>query len=165
MEQRLQRLEELREQLPQQVRRAAGVEGMRIQFGDATQRLTEMKALSRDVSVVCPAYGKVGQVRYKSGDAMSTGEVMLKILHTDRRYVLLHVPTRRVNEIQPGTPVNLIFPGDECYRGKVTNLPMLAETMIPGGQSLAAVRVEPVGKLWPEIPIGSQIDVVVSQDN
>ncbi len=163
VELRLERLEELREILPQQVRRAAGVEGIRVRHDEATARLKEMKTLSREIAVLCPAYGKVGQIRYKAGDTMSSGEVMLKILHTDRRYVILNVPTRRVNEIQPGTIVELVFPGDQYYRGKVSNLPMLAETSIPGGQSLVTVRVEPTGRLWPEIPVGSQIDVLINE--
>mgnify|MGYP002628072901 CR=1 FL=1 len=165
IERRLQKLEEIRSSLPQQVRRAAGVESIRVQYDEASQRLVDMEALSREVAVLSPSYGKVGQVRYREGDTMSPGEVMLKILHTDRRYVLLHIPTRRVNEIHPGTCVELDFPGNGRYRGKVSNVPMLAESTIPGGQSLAAVRVEPIGKLWPEIPIGSQIDVAIASDN
>lgn len=161
VERRLARLEELRGTLPDQVRRAAGVEGIRVQYDEAAQRLKEMKTLSRDIAVLCPAYGKVGQVRYKPGDTMSAGEIMLKILHSDRRYVVLNVPTRRVNEIQPGMFVDLVFPGNEYYRGRVSNLPMLAETTLSGGQSLVTVRVEPTGRLWPEIPIGSQIDVLI----
>ena len=160
IEMRLARLEELREILPQQVQRAAGVESIRVQFDDATQRLKQMEMLSRNVAVQSPGYGKVGQVRYRPGDTMSVGEVMLKILHTERRYVMLNVPTRRVNEIEPGTPVELIFPGNSRYRGKVANLPMLADVST-SGHSLATVRVEPTGKLWPEIPIGSEIDVLI----
>jgi multidrug efflux pump subunit AcrA (membrane-fusion protein) len=164
IELRLQKLEELRALLPQQVRRAAGVESIRVQFDEASQRLAELMTLSREVDVICPAYGKVGQVRYKAGDTMSTGEIMLKILHADRRYVLLNVPTSRLNEIEPGTSVVLIFPGNERYRGKVSNLPMLAEAAALDGQSVATVRVEPSDKLWPEIPIGSRIDVFLNDD-
>ena len=163
VEARLQQLEALRLVLPEQVRRAAGVESIRVQHDEANEKLKEMKTVSREIAVLCPAYGKVGQVRYKAGDTMSAGEVMLKILHSDRRYVLLTVPTRRVTEIQPGTVVDLVFPGDQYYHGKVSNLPMLAETAIPGGQSLVTVRVEPTGRLWPEIPIGSQVDVLVDE--
>ena len=164
VELRLQRLEEIRSSLPQQVRRAAGVESIRVQYDEAAQKLAEMETVSREVSVLSPSYGKVGQVRYKEGDTMSPGEVMLKILHMDRRYVLIHVPTQRAHEIHAGTAVELSFPGGDRFRGKVSNVPMLAEATIPGGQSLASVRVEPVGRLWPEIPIGSQIDVSISRD-
>ena len=95
---------------------------------------------------------------------MSAGEVMLKILHTDRRYILVLVPTGRVNEVQLGMTVGLVFPGNEFYRGKIANLPMLAEQDTIGGQSYAPVRVAPVGKLWPEIPIGSQVSVIIDDD-
>lgn len=160
VEMRLVRLEELRQVLPQQVQRAAGVEGIRVQFQDAQRRLDDMQTLSRDIAVICPGYGKVGQVQYRPGDTMTSGEVMLKILHTERRYVMLNIPTRRVNEIEPGTPVELIFPGDGRFHGKVANLPMLADAT-NNGRSLATVRVEPSGRLWPEIPIGSEIDVII----
>ena len=87
---------------------------------------------------------------------MSAGEVMLKILHSDRRYVILNVPAHRINEVEPGNTVGLIFPGGDQYRGKVSNLPMLAES--DGSQ--VTVRVDPSGRVWPAIPIGSQIEVV-----
>ena len=162
IEQRLQQLETLRQALPLQVRRAAGVEGIRVQHDEAAQRLKEMKTLSRDIAVLCPGYGKVGQIRYKPGDTMSTGEIMLKILHSDRRYIVLNVPTQRINEIQPGVAVDLVFPGDEHFRGRISgDLPMVAEPASVGRQSLVTVRVEPAGRLWPEIPIGSQIDVTI----
>jgi hypothetical protein len=37
---------------------------------------------------------------------------------------------------------------------------MLADTTGSTGDTLAAVRIEPVGRLWPMIPVGSQVDVV-----
>lgn len=161
VELRLHRLENLREALPQQVRTAAGVDSVRIRFEEASQQLADMKTSSREVSVLCPSHGRVGQIRYQAGDTMAAGEVMLKILHTDRRYVVLNVPTERVNEIQPGAEVRLIFPGNDQYTGRVSNLPMLADASLPGRASLVTVRVEPTGRLWPELPIGSQIEVHV----
>ncbi len=44
--------------------------------------------MSREVSIASPVYGTVGQVRYRVGDVMQEGDIMLKILHTDRRYVV-----------------------------------------------------------------------------
>jgi len=160
VEMRLSRLEELRQILPQQVNRAAGVESIRAQFAAADRRLGEMETLSRDIAVLSPGYGKVGQVRYRCGDKMTPGEIMIKILHTERRYVMLNVPTNRVNEIEAGDPVELLFPGRRRYRGKIADLPLLADARADG-KSLAMVRVEPSGRLWPETPIGSQIDVVL----
>lgn len=158
---RLQQLEELKSLLPEQVRVAAGVENIRMEYDDAVAALCEMRSLSRDVSVLCPGHGRVGQIRSRPGDQMSAGEVLLRILHTDRRYVMVHVPTHRMNEIEPGTLMNLTFPGNAHYRGRVSSLPMLAESPRPDGETVATVRVEPVGKLWPEIPIGSRIEATI----
>ncbi|MEZ6040505.1 MAG: efflux RND transporter periplasmic adaptor subunit [Planctomycetaceae bacterium] len=159
LEARINRLESLRSVLPEQVRQAAGIENMRARLQDATALLDQMKEVSREVSVTSPGYGVVGQVRFREGDNLPEGEVMLKILHTDRRYVVVYVPTRRVNELQPGSEVKLSFPGGQQFRGQVTDLPMLAESLTPAGESLVAVRIDPVGRLWPHVPIGSQVDV------
>ncbi len=82
---RLQRLESLRDQLPEQVRQAAGVENLRARFHDAAQQLDQMKAASREVVIACPAHGVVGQLRFREGDNLPEGDILLKILHTDRR--------------------------------------------------------------------------------
>lgn len=156
---RIERLERLKNSLPDQVRRAAGVDGISRQRDAAEQYLSEIQAASREVSVLCPAYGRIGQIRFQPGDEMRTGETMVKILHTDRRYIMLKIPTNRMNELQPGD-VQLVFPDDQRLSGRITDLPMLAEAFV-NGQSHATVRIEPAGRLWPEIPIGSQIDVVI----
>lgn len=161
VELRLQQLEDLKVSLPQQVRKAAGVESLRTQHAAEARKLAELNALSRDVAVLSPAYGTVGQVRYREGDTMSSGEIMLKILHTDRRYVQVYVPTTQIADIQPGDSVDLIFPGKQKYRGKVGNVPLLIESQSIADEGLASVRVEPVDKLWPSLPIGSRIDVVI----
>lgn len=162
IESRLRKLEELRNILPEQVKQAAGVESVRLQYEEASERLENFRSVSREVDIASPGYGKVGLIRYQTGDQMSAGEVMLKILHTDRRYVLMYVPSRRVNEIQVGLEVALEFPGAEIYRGRVADLPMLADPGSQTEQSFIPVRVTPTGKLWPEIPIGSQIDIRLS---
>lgn len=156
---RLERLESLRTSLPEQVRRAAGVDSIRRQRDAAEQYLSEIQGASREVAVLCPAYGRIGQVRFQPGNEMRAGETMVKILHTDRRYIMLKIPTDRMNELQPGE-VQLVFPDDQRFQGRIIDLPMLAEAFV-NGQSHATVRIEPAGRLWPEIPIGSQIDVVI----
>lgn len=158
VQQRLARLEDLRTLLPEQVRRAAGVETLRSQLDDTERQLKTMKELSREVSVVCPGYGRVGQVRYRVGDSMGPGETMLKILHTDRRYVTVQIPTSEIDRVQPGDKVELIFPDDRTYTGRVTDLPMIADVS-PSGLTAASVRIEHTGRLWAEVPIGSQIEV------
>ena len=159
VELRLQRLEKQRGALPTQVRMAAGLENLRLQYNEASRKLDQMKELSREVAVLCPAYGTIGLVRYREGDRMAEGEVMLQILHTDRRYVVVHAPTRRLNELQLRTEIRLGFPGDADFDGLVANVPVLADSQLSGGESVASIRIEPHGRHWPEIPIGSQVQV------
>ena len=62
--------------------------------------------------------------------------------------------------MQPGHEVELIFPGEQEFHGQIVDVPMLADLTGQSGDTLAAVRIEPVGRLWPMIPVGSQVDVI-----
>ncbi len=155
------RLESIRESLPARISEAHGVPTLRAQMAELTQQLETMKSVSREVKVQAPVFGVVGQIRYRTGDDLTEGEVMLRILHTDRRYIIVPLPTRRVHEMQPGHEVQLVFPGNEHFEGKVADVPLLADaTTTQSGDTLATVRIEPTGRLWPTVPIGSQVDVI-----
>jgi multidrug resistance efflux pump len=157
------RLEAVRAALPNMVNEAVGATTMQAHYTDAAKQLGAMKNVSREVNVTSPVYGTVGQVRYREGDDMQAGEVMLRILHTDRRYITAYLPTRRVHEMQVGQEVELRFPGDEQFAGQVVDVPMLADLTGNSGDTLTAVRIEQVGRLWPNVPVGSQIDVISSR--
>jgi len=158
-----QRLEAVRASLPAIVNEAAGATNLKAQFMDATHQLELMKSVSREVQVTSPVYGTVGQVRYREGDDMQAGEIMLRILHTDRRYITAYLPTRRVHELRPGQEVELRFPGNEEFRGQVVDVPMMADLTGNSGDTLAPVRIEQLGRLWPNVPVGCQIDVISSR--
>ncbi len=154
------RLESVRLSLPDTVSEAVGVTSLKAHLSEAAQQLDAMKTASREINVESPVYGTVGQVRYRQGDDMQPGEVMVRILHTDRRYIMVYLPSRRVHEMQPGHEVELMFPGGQEYRGQIVEIPLLAEATGESGDSLAAVRIEPAGRLWPAVPVGSKVDVI-----
>ena len=154
------RMESLKVAMPATVREAMGVDSLKCQFDEATQHLETMKSVSREIEVTAPVYGVVGQVRYRQGDDLPNGEIMVRILHTDRRYIMVHLPTRRVHEMQTGHEVELLFPGDQKFRGQIVDVPMMADITAQSGETLAAVRIEPLGRLWPMVPVGSQVDVI-----
>jgi multidrug resistance efflux pump len=157
------RLKSVRESLPITINEAAGVTNLKAQFQDASRQLDVLKSASREVNVMAPVYGTVGQVRYRVGDDMQAGEVMLRILHTNQRYVTAYLPTRRVHEMRPGQEVALRFPGNEEFQGQVVDIPMVADVTGASGETLAAVRIEQSGRLWPNVPVGTQIDVISSR--
>ncbi len=157
---RLRDLERLQTSLPTQIRLAAGVESLKTQLEDAEGRLEHMQSLSRETSVLCPGYGTVGQVRFDEGDRMVRGDVMVRILHTDRCYVVAHVPAERVSEMQPGAQVTVRFPDHDRCEGVVANVPMIADRQLTSGASVASVRIESTGRNWPELPIGSPVQIL-----
>jgi predicted flap endonuclease-1-like 5' DNA nuclease/multidrug resistance efflux pump len=158
------RLIALRSALPKTIREALGIPAIKERQGAAVTQLETMKSVSREVHVTAPVYGVVGQVRFQPGDKMESGEVLVRILHTDRRYVIVNLPTRRVHEMKTGDQVELVFPGNQLFRGQVAEVPVLAETRSQTGETLAVVRITPVGRLWPaDVPVGSQVDVISLQ--
>ena len=157
---RMQRLEQLRACLPAQVRRATGVELLRSEHSVAQGRLAHMESLSRESAVLCPSYGIVSQVRYQEGDRMPHSEVMLKIMHPDRLYVVVRAPTERIDRLEPGSPLEIVFPGHNKYQGVVANLPMVTDTQLASGDDMTSFRIESFGRLWPELPIGSRVEVL-----
>jgi multidrug resistance efflux pump len=157
------RLESVLASLPSIVNEAVGAATMQARYADAARQLEIMKGISREVDVTSPVYGTIGQVRYREGDDMQAGDIMLRILHTDRRFITAYLPTRRVHEMQAGQEVELRFPGNERFAGQVVDVPMLADLTGNTGDTLTAVRIEQFGRLWPNVPVGSQVDVISSR--
>lgn len=154
-----QRLESVKASLPTIVNEAVGATSLKAQYADASRQLELLKSVSREVQVTSPVYGTVGQVHYQEGDDMEAGEIMVRILHTDRRYITAYLPTRRINEVRSGQEVELRFPGNQTFRGQVADVPLVAD-LTDSGDNLAPIRIEQAGRLWPNVPVGTQIDVI-----
>lgn len=159
---RIRRLEELQDLLPERIRMAAGLDQLKLQLEEEVCVLSEMQAASREIPVVAPAYGVVGQLRCRVGDSLQPGDVLVKVLHTERRFVVVRVPTDQIGSLQAGSRVRLGFPDSHRYTGVVSDVPLMAtESHTADGRSVATVRVEPAGRLWPQLPIGSHVEVVL----
>lgn len=154
------RLLAVRNELPARVDAATGVTAARARRDSLLAELQSLKTTSPDIKVQSPVYGIIGQVRGRQGQQVAASEVMLKILHTDRRCVLVQLPTPRVHELSMGEEVELKFPGNQTYRGKVVELPLMADEPADRSETTTMVRIDPVGRLWPAVPIGCQIEVM-----
>jgi len=150
----------VRNELPARVDAATGVTAARARRDGLLAELQSLKTTSPDIKVQSPVYGIVGQVRGRQGEQVAARDIMLKILHTDRRCVLVQLPTPRVHELSMGEEVELKFPGNQTYRGKVVELPLMADEQANRSETTTMVRIDPVGRLWPAVPIGCQIEVV-----
>lgn len=158
---RIRRLEELSSHLPAQVRQAAGIESIHSEHKTAQKHLAQIRSLSRETSVLCPAYGIISEVRYQAGARMRRDDVMMKIVHPDRRYIVVHGPTERFSHLEPGAHVTIVFPEHENCQGVLASLPRVEDTQIGSGESFASLRIESVGREWPELPVGSRVEVLL----
>ena len=153
------RLQSVRSELPARVDAATVVTAARARRDSLLNELQSLKTTSPEIRVASPVYGIVGQVRGRAGTQVAARDVILKILHTDRRCVLVQVPTPRVHELSMGEEVELKFPGNQTYHGKVAELPLMADEHDGRTETTSLVRIEPTGRLWPAVPIGCQIEV------
>jgi multidrug resistance efflux pump len=156
----LTRLEEVRSGLSSKIEDALGVTAAKECCTEFAEQLQSLRSTSAEVNLASPVYGIVGQVRGRCGDQLQSSEVVLRILHTDRRSVLVHLPTERVHEMSVGKEVELMFPGNQAFKGQVVEVPLMTETSSEESESRTVVRIEPIGKIWPSVPIGCQIEVI-----
>jgi hypothetical protein len=56
-----------------------------------------------------------------------------------------------------------MFPGNQPFRGQVVEMPLMTESPAEDHESRTVVRIEPIGKIWPSVPIGCQIEVISSR--
>ena len=159
-DQRLAELERLKQQLPESLARAAGVDRLQAELAEATAKLNELQARSAETTLRAPEYGKVGVYRKAAGDQVAAGETVVEILDQERRCVAVQVPSRKLPIVKAGTAVELRFPGGEARTGIVQAIPPQA-TATREDDAVVALRIDPTEKLWPEAPAGSSVEVTV----
>lgn len=158
------RIEQLRKILPNQVRQATGVDVAEEQLRDARETLAELERIRERLTLRANAYGTVGLYLKQTGDTVSVGDEIVELYDRERQHIDLPVPSRLINRYPIGTLVTLRFSGPIKCRGRVANVPPHTEqnvATLPGNDPLVRVLVEPIGRLWPEVPIGSSVEVEV----
>lgn len=162
---RLKELEQLRIELPEKVRRAVGVDVAESRLVRAAEELENLKSRQDTLTLKASAYGTVGIYHAQPGEKISAGSPLVELLDPDRRFVIAHVPTDRLGEFTPGTEVRLEFGDGNVRNGRVRDIPPQAQsfgqlTATPeDNQAVLLVRIEPSGKLWPELPIGATVKI------
>lgn len=165
-EQQLERLRKLDEELPNKVRLSAGVELAETRLARVREELSSLEQQVGSLTIVSPSHGVVGAVHREAGDLVEPGDSILELFDDDRRHLTASIPSTAVARLKPGTKLTLIFPAGYKRIGLVAEIPpqaMAGDDTGNSGDSKVAVRIEPAGKLWPKIPIGSRINVQVPQ--
>lgn len=151
-------LEKLRKDLPEMIRRAAGVDVAEAKLAQATEQLEALNKQKAAMSVTSPGHGIVGSYSKHVADPVGVGEALVTIHDRERPFVEVDVPSREVIKLQIGQTLHLDFAGED-HIGRVEFICPQAHNRNGDADSWITVRVRPAGKLWPEVPIGSAVAV------
>lgn len=151
-------LEKLRKDLPEMIRRAAGVDVAEAKLAQAAEQLEALNQQKAAMAVASPGHGIVGTYSKQVADPVGVGEALVTIHDRERPFVEVDVPSREVIKLQVGETLLLDFAGEE-RTGRVEFICPQAHNRNGDADSWITVRVRPAGKLWPEVAIGSAVAV------
>lgn len=151
-------LERLRKDLPEMIRKAAGVDVAEAKLAQATEQLEALNKQKTAMSVMSPGHGIVGAYSKHTADPVGVGEPLVTIHDRERPFVEVDVASREIIKLQIGQTLRLDFAGED-RTGRVEFISPQAHNRHGDADSWITVRVRPAGKLWPEVPIGSAVAV------
>ncbi|VAX42194.1 hypothetical protein MNBD_PLANCTO02-2237 [hydrothermal vent metagenome] len=165
-EQRIKQLNDLLKSLPQKIERAHNLPSLKKEYAKIQAELSEAEEEKNGIEIRSEAYGTVGVIHKNRGDKVTTGEPLAMLLDQQQRYLVVHVPSTEINKFtsrhKEQKKLTLTFPGGIICTGVVHSIPPQAEKMKEGNSAslqIVKVRVTPFGKSWPQLPIGSQVNV------
>ncbi len=162
-QERIESLQSYRQQLPEQIREMCGVELAEARLAQARRQLDQLSMQQSSLRLTSPAVGQVGMFRIRPGDELRAGDPIVELLDDEQRYLVSEVPSQRITEFAVGTEVALIFPGGEQRTGRVVHVAPQAlprDPSRPGADPFVQVEIEQSGRLWPQIPTGSRVEVL-----
>lgn len=165
-EQQLERLRKLDSELPDKVKVSMGVNLVETRIARAREELAALEKQRDALSLISPAHGVVGTIHHRAGDVVRGGDPLVELLDDERRHLIACIPSAAATKLHPGTRVELMFPGNERRIGLVSAIPphaIPADQRAPSADSQVEIKVEPDGKLWPKLPVGSRVQVHVLQ--
>jgi multidrug resistance efflux pump len=161
---RLDKIDALRSSLPEQFRTANGVDVATEQLAHARITLVGLEHRRRRLVLTAGTHGTVGLHLKQPGERVRRGDAIVELYDRERQHLDLPVPSRLIGRYPVGTLVRLRFSGTVRCRGRVSHVPPHTEQNVEtpvGGDPLVRVTVEPIGRLWPDVPIGSSVEAEV----
>ena len=162
------RLELLKKQLenaPAQINEAFGVTVIQTRIASAQASLVKLDAEAPTLTLAAARHGTVGVFAKGAGDLVASQDVIVELFDADQPYVLTEIPTNLLTQFPAGTEVELRFAGSMRRLGMVSELPPQATTL-PGPHERLTdqcgrlrLRILPSGKVWPQVPFGSQVEM------
>ncbi|MEZ6047294.1 MAG: HlyD family efflux transporter periplasmic adaptor subunit [Planctomycetaceae bacterium] len=161
---RMQELEEYKQNLPNNVQVAAGVESIQASLTEAEQEYQLLVDQLQEQVVTAPGYGQVGLYEIQPGQTVEEGDLVVRMFDQEELYVTVDIPSHDVHRYEVSDKLKLKFPNGKKSRGKIAKIaphvtsPEVSESR-PAGPTLVRLWIEPADALWPTTPIGSQIEI------
>ena len=163
-EQRKKELGTLTQDLEQKVRVSTGVEVAEARLERAKAELTAVQEQQAALTVRSGTFGTVGLWRKHPGDRVTAGEVVVELIDDAQVTAVAQVPSSRIHQFEAGQRLNLEFPGQELRHGTVAVVPPQVDRRASPGdtsETMLPVTLAPAGKLWPKLPSGTQVRVLI----
>lgn len=163
---RIEQLNTLKDELPDVVKCASGVDLLETRLRQARADLESLEAEAGMLQLRSSAYGEVTGLAVAEGDEVRAGDLAVRLSDPHQKSVLVHIPSDQIPHFRPGVSVTLVFPGDQKRQGRVRDVAGVCtrafgnEDAAPlGGDALIPIEIDPAGKLWPEVPVGAAVKV------
>ena len=160
-DEQLNRLEQQREQLDDsEAATAAEVIGER-NLEAAKDLVAVLSEGDPETVVEASSYGIASDLRQAEGDRVRRGAPVLRLTNRRRESIQVEVPARLVAGIDEDTHVQIVFPGHVKREGKVDAVPsrVTKRGTADDPESRIALRILPLGREWPAVPVGSTVYV------
>ena len=160
-EQRLKKLELLDKEIEAKVRASSGIDLAETRFNGVKQELAALESQMKELTITSPTYGTIGVVKLQSGDRVPQGGPLVEILDDQQPHIVARIPSSEASKLRQGSKVTLIFPADQRRIGIIAAIPPQTMSVAGASESILAVKIEPASKLWPKLPIGSNVKVLL----
>lgn len=165
-EKRLSALNQVSEELNSKVRVSAGVDVAKTRVTRAEEELALLDGRLLELTIASPGFGTVGVLQQQPGDLLQAGDVVLELLDEDQLSLTAMVPSSLVGQLNAGQNVELMFPGTLRRSGRVATLPpqTTGKTASDTEDTQLSLQIQPAGKLWPKLPMGTRVAVMLPKD-
>lgn len=162
------RLEMLKKQLEgvaAQINEAFGVNVIQTRLASGQASLAKLDAEAPTLTVTATRHGTVGTFNKAAGELIGPRDTIVELFDADQPYVLAEIPTSRLLQFPAGADVQIVFPGNVCRTGTISELPPQAASLPGPGERLAdrggllRLQILPKGQVWPQVPFGTYVEV------
>ena len=108
----VKQLKVTRNELADTVRRSSGTDVVEARLAEAREELTNLEQAQERLTVRSTAVATVGLFRAKPGDNLSPGDPLVELHDDAQRFIVVEVPSSRVNLFPVGKELKLRFAGD-----------------------------------------------------